>query len=84
MFTGIGSFPEGERLVDVLHVILNVCQFVMGRDKVVHGHIGALLNSEVLAVTEIPGGGVTDNVTIIRLLQHGRVPEGVRHRIHAQ
>ena len=41
---------------------------------------GAHTNAEILGIVEIPGGGVTHNFpAICRLLQHGQIPESLRH-----
>ncbi len=55
----------------------------MGSDHVVHVHFCALLDPEIPTVAEIPGGCVTDNITILRPLQHRCSPEGIRNGSHS-
>lgn len=71
--------PESNRLRSILHVVLYMTELVMSRLKVLERDARAHADTEIASIVEIPGCGVTHNIAIGGFLQHGQVPEGVRH-----
>ncbi|KAK3881668.1 hypothetical protein Pcinc_013913 [Petrolisthes cinctipes] len=47
----------------------------MYSDKVFHGHNCTLFNPEIIPTTEVPGGGVTNKVPSLGLLDDAPCPE---------
>ena len=75
----VGPVPEQEGQMRVLLLILGVTQLVVDGVEVLEAEVlRAHPDSKVLPVTEVPGGGVADHVSVLRLPQHGTVPEGLR------
>lgn len=68
----------------MLLTVLDVTQFVVGSDEVLHGDFGALFDAEIATIAEIPGRSVAHDLAVGRPFEHGRRPERVRHGFHAE
>jgi len=84
--TWTGSRAQGIRLVLVLDVVLDMPHFVMNRLEVLLSDLSAHLDSEVLAVAEVPSGRVAHHFAAGDLLNQGfgavRHPVGLQtHRL---
>ena len=58
--------------------------FVMSGDQIVVRQTGALLNSGIIDIIQIPSTRMTNNILTRRPHQHTLLPKLVRHRSHAQ
>ena len=73
--------PIAVGLIGVLHIVLDVPQFVMDGQKVVEIHLGAHFNAEIASVAEIPRRRMADDLTAVAgLFQHRQIVERVRQR----
>ena len=76
MESWVSPIPEEHGLVLVGHLVLGVSHLVVDGDEVLLVDASALLDAEVLAVVEVPGGGVADQLAVVRrLLDDAALPE---------
>lgn len=74
--SGVGTSPVLDRLVLVLQIVLDVSQFMVDNEELVHIDPSALLDPDVIRGEKVPSAGVANQVTAIGwLFQDALVPE---------
>src|SRR5690606_38938541 len=78
------TFAEQDVLLVIRALVEVVAEFVVNGLKVLRVDLRAHLDAQIVDAIDVPRGSMTDDVTVVRLLDQRALPKRLRQRLEAE